>query len=110
MGMPAGIRYFNNDKFAGFYGVGAELVGFKQCFGAGGDGQGAVVVHGVFGVNCQIDDDLRKLYRVDADIAELAAMVEIQGYLFAEDTFQHMAEFDKVFGDFYQLVFQRLFA
>ena len=54
----AGIGDVDYDEFAGFYGVGAELVRRSQRFNTGGNRECAVAVNGVFGINGQINDNL----------------------------------------------------
>ena len=79
-------------------------------FGAGADGQRAAAVHGVFGINRQVDDDLRKLNGVYADVAEVCAVMKLQADFFSENPFQHLAQFHEVFGDVDQFGLQRLLA
>ena len=95
----AGIDDVNNDKFAGLDGVGAKLVRFCQCFNMGIDIDGAVSVHGVFGIDGKVEDNLRELGRIDPDEAQFVAVVKFEDNLFAQNPFEHQAQLGKLFGD-----------
>ena len=105
-----GIRNLDNHKFARFDRVFAERLRPRNVFGTRRYCQNAVTVHGIFGIDGQIDNDLRKLDRIHLDKTEIAAVMEFEDDFFAENPFEHLAEFHKVLGNVNQFRLQRLFA
>ena len=72
----AGVGNVHADETAAFYRLGAETVWFKQCFFLSGDGKRALFVHCVFGIDAEVQDDLKKLDFVNFDAIEVFAVAE----------------------------------